>query len=179
MTRRLAKQPIGKQPLKKQLLSKQPLRKELSWVLLCILLGFWSTVFAQDNPVSVRIEAYIVSQVTAEDGSVTERFSESTTARPGQVVEYRVFATNNDATTLPAESVSVLGPVPDGSTYVDGSATPTSEQVRTEFSLDGKNFSKTPETTEGASAYRAIKWTLLGPLEPGQEERFIYRVTIN
>ena len=43
------------------------------------------------NPVSVRIEAYIVSQVTAEDGSVTERFSESTTARPGQVVEYRVF----------------------------------------------------------------------------------------
>ena len=157
----------------------QRLNKQVGWVLLSILLGFWNAGFAQDNPVSVRIEAYIVSQVTAEDGSVTERFSESTTARPGQVVEYRVFATNDDATTLPAKSVSVLGPVPDGSTYVDGSATATSEQVRTEFSLDGQDFNQTPETTEGASAYRAIKWTLLTPLEPGQEERFIYRVTIN
>ncbi len=157
----------------------QHVRKYMTWVLLSILIGFGSAGFAQDNPVTVRIEAYIVSQVTAEDGSATERFSESTTARPGQVVEYRVFATNNDATTLPAESVSVLGPIPDGSTYVDGSATPTSEGVRTEFSLDGEAYSEAPETTEGADAYRAVKWTLLGPLEPGQEERFIYRVTIN
>ena len=162
-----------------QRLAKQPTRKPLSWVLLSILIGFWSTGFAQDNPVSVRIEAYIVSQVTAEDGSATERFSEATTARPGQVVEYRVFATNNDVTTLPANVVGVLGPIPEGTTYIDGSATPTSEQVRTEFSLDGKTFSKAPETTEGPSAYRAIKWTLLTPLEPGQEERFVYRVTIN
>lgn len=167
------------QRLNRQPMRKQPLRKRVSWVLLSILMGFWSTGLAQDNPVSVRIEAYIVSQVTAEDGSVTERFSESTTARPGQVVEYRVFATNDDATTLPAESVSVLGPIPDGSTYVDGSATPTSEQVRTEFSLDGQAFSSAPETTEGPSAYRAIKWTLLTPLEPGQEASFSYRVTIN
>ena len=157
----------------------QRLGKYMKWVLLSILVGFWSAGFAQDNPVSVRIEAYIVSQVTADDGSVTERFSESTTARPGQVVEYRVFATNGDATTLPAESVSVLGPIPDSSTYVDGSATPTSDGVRTEFSLDGEAFSATPETAEGPTAYRAIRWTLLIPLEPGQEERFVYRVTIN
>ena len=154
-------------------------RKYMKWMLLSILVGFWSVGFAQDNPVSVRIEAYIVSQVTADDGSVTERFSESETARPGQVVEYRVFATNNDDTTLPTESVSVLGPVPESSTYVPDSATSTSERVRTEFSLDGETFSAAPETTEGPTAYRAIKWTLLVPLEPGQEERFAYRVTIN
>lgn len=144
-----------------------------------LLLSTSATVFAQDNPVTVRIEAYIVSQVTAEDGNVTERFSESTTARPGQVVEYRVFATNTDETTLPAESVSVVGPVPDSSTYVDGSATTTSERVRTEFSLDGEAFSEAPETTEGPTAYRAVRWTLLVPLEPAQEEQFVYRVTIN
>ncbi len=159
------------------------LQRQFRWVrlgiLVGVLVGSWSTGFAQDNPVSVRIEAYIVSQVTADDGSVTERFSESTTARPGQVVEYRVFATNNDVTTLPAESVSVLGPVPESSTYVPDSATSTSERVRTEFSLDGETFSAAPETTEGPTAYRAIKWTLLVPLEPGQEERFVYRVTIN
>lgn len=147
-------------------------------LLIVLLLSMLGAVFAQDNPVSVRIEAYIVSQVTAEDGSVTERFTESSTARPGQVVEYRVFATNTDETTLPPESVSVLGPVPDSSIYVDGSATPTSERVRTEFSLDGETFSEAPETTEGASAYQAVRWTLLVPLEPEQEEGFSYRVTI-
>jgi len=147
--------------------------------LMVALLSVLGGVFAQDNPVSVRIEAYIVSQVTADDGSVTERFSESSTARPGQVVEYRVFATNNDATTLPAESVSVLGPIPDSSVYVDGSATPTSERVRTEFSLDSETYSEAPETTEGPTAYRAVRWTLLIPMEPEQEEAFTYRVTIN
>lgn len=147
--------------------------------LITALVSVLGTVFAQDNPVSVRIEAYIVSQVTADDGSVTERFSESATARPGQVVEYRVFATNNDATTLPPESVRVLGPIPESSTYVDGSATPTSERVLTEFSPDNETFSEAPETTEGPTAYRAVRWTLLVPMEPEQEEGFVYRVTIN
>jgi uncharacterized repeat protein (TIGR01451 family) len=148
-------------------------------LVMVLLLSILGMGFAQDNPITVRIEAYIVSQVTAEDGSVTERFTESTTARPGQVVEYRVFATNTDETTLPAESVSVLGPIPDSATYVDGSATPTSERVRTEFSLDGQTFSEAPETTEGPSAYQVVRWTLLVPLEPAQEEEFSYRVTIN
>ena len=150
----------------------------LSTLFLFVLLS--GAAFAQgDNPIEVRIEAYIVSQVTAEDGSVTERFSESSTARPGQVVEYRVFATNTDETTLPEESVSVNGPIPDSSTYVPGSATPSSEEVRTEYSLDGEAFSEAPETTEGETAYRAVRWTLLTPLEPQQEEQFVYRVTIN
>ena len=203
-------------------------------MLLSILLGFWSTGFAQDNPVSVRIEAYIVSQVTAEDGSVTERFSESTTARPGQVVEYRVFATNNDATTLPAESVSVLGPVPDGSTYVDSSAIngvgtgagdkncsdfasqdeaqaffesaggpendphqldadkdgkacdelgTSQNQASVEFSADGENFSKPPVTSDGVEVapteYKAVRWNIDIPMQPGQTMAFSYRVTIN
>lgn len=155
------------------------MQKRFFAVLLSSLLLFGAAFAQDDNPISVRIEAYIVSQVTADDGSVTERFSESSTARPGQVVEYRVFATNTDETTLPAESVTVLGPVPESSTYLDGSATPSSEAVRTEFSLDGETFSETPETTEGPSAYRAVRWTLLTPLEPGQEEGFSYRVTIN
>lgn len=90
-------------------------------LVMVLLLSMLGTGFAQDNPVTVRIEAYIVSQVT-EDGSVTERFTESTTARPGQVVEYRVFATNNGETTLPANTVSVLGPIPESATYVDSSA---------------------------------------------------------
>lgn len=148
-------------------------------LLLVVLLSIAGMVFAQDNPVSVRTEAYIVSQVTAEDGSVTERFSESSTARPGQVVEYRVFATNNDETTLPPESVTLRGSIPDSATYTEGSATPTSDRVLTEFSADEETFSEASEITEGSSAYQAVRWTLLIPLEPGQEEGFSYRVTIN
>lgn len=145
-----------------------------------LILFVFGLAFAQgDNPISVRIEAYVVSQVSADDGTSTERFTESTTARPGQVVEYRVFATNNDETTLPPDTVTVNGPIPEASTYVDGSATPSSESVRTEFSVDGEAFSEAPETTEGPAAYRAVRWTILTPLEPGQEERFVYRVTIN
>ena len=132
-----------------------------------------------DDPVSVTIGAFIVSQVSADDGSTTERFTEASTARPGQIVEYRVTATNNDETTLPAETVKINGPVPEASTYVDGSATPSSGEVLTEFSVDGEAFSEAPETTEGPSAYRAVRWTILTPLEPGQEDSFVYRVTIN
>ncbi len=149
---------------------------------LLIVLGFvaLSLAFAQgDNPIGVEIEAYIVSQVTGDDGNAQEEFSASTTARPGQVVEYRVTATNNDETTLPPDTVTVNGPIPAASTYVDGSATPSSDSVRTEFTVDGESYSDAPETTEGPSAYRAVRWTILTPLEPGQSEEFVYRVTIN
>lgn len=157
--------------------------KRPSYALLLSALLFLGFASAQgDNPISIRIEAYIVSQVTADDGTTEERFTESQTARPGQVVEYRVFATNQDATTLPAGTVSVVGPVPESSSYVDGSATPTSARVFTEFSADGETFSQPPvlegDTTVDPADYSTVRWTLQVPMEPQQEERFVYRVTI-
>jgi uncharacterized repeat protein (TIGR01451 family) len=135
-----------------------------------------------ENPIRIAIQAFIVSQVTAEDGTTEERLTESDTARPGQVVEYRVTATNQDPTTLPAGTVSVVGPIPEGARYVDGSATPSSQQVRTEFSADGQTFSEPPVLAGGAAVdpadYAAVRWTLLVPLEPQQEVRFVYRVVI-
>ena len=43
------------------------MQRRLLAVLLSTLLLF-GVAFAQDNPIEVRIEAYIVSQVTADDG---------------------------------------------------------------------------------------------------------------
>lgn len=76
----------------------------------------------------------------------------------------------------------MTGPIPEGASYVDGSATPSSQQVRTEFSADGQTFSEPPvlagETVVDPADYAAVRWTLLVPLEPQQEVRFVYRVVI-
>lgn len=149
--------------------------------LLCLV----GTAFAQ-NPVSIRLEIYIVSEVTTSDGTREERLSEATTARPGQVVEYRLFATNDGETTLPAGTVVIVGPVPEGTTYVENSTTPSSERVITEFSADGETFSEPPvligeeddRRLVAPSDYEAVRWTLLVPMEPGQEEVFFYRVLV-
>ena len=84
------------------------------------------------NPITFRSEIYIVSQVTAEDGSREERFTAATSAIPGQVVEYRIFATNAGETTLPAGRVQIFGPVQEGMSYVANSATPSSDRVLTD-----------------------------------------------
>ncbi len=150
-------------------------------------------VFAQDagqparqSPISLRTEIYIVSLVTRDDGTREERFSPATEAIPGQVIEYRIFATNTGETTLPAGSVQIYGPVENGMEYVSGSATPTSDRVLAEFSLDGAEFGTPPllvgtgESRRVAEPeeYKMIRWRLLVDLEPGQEAPFYYRVTL-
>ncbi len=153
-----------------------------------------TAVFAQtggengDQPVAVSVEAFVVSEVTGEDGNVQERFSTASTARPGQIVEYRLTVNNQEDTTLPAGTVVVTGPVPESTRYVEGSATPSSERVLSEFSADGETYSEPPVTGSGEgtggseavppSNYAAARWTLLVPMEPAQEEVFTYRVVV-
>ena len=146
-----------------------------------------TAAFAQDNPVDVRLEIYVVSEVTTDSGT-EERFVPATTARPGQVVEYRLYAVNIGETTLPAGTVIIIGPVPEGTTFVEDSATPSSERVLTEFSGDGgTTYSEPPVLVarDGNSVlveapdYSGVRWTLLAPLEPEAEETFSYRVMVD
>jgi uncharacterized repeat protein (TIGR01451 family) len=150
----------------------------------------FSTVFAQDDqPVSVKTEIFVVNQVTGADGAITEDLKPATTARPGQIVEYRLVAHNDSDTTLPAGTVIITGPVPGGTTFVPESATPKDERILTEYSADGTNFSDADSPVLSGSGdnrtvvdpkdYKAVRWTLLVPLEPGKEEPFVYRVTVN
>ncbi len=138
------------------------------------------------NDISFRSETYIVSRVTLEGGGTEERYSPATSAIRGQVVEYRIFATNTGETTLPAGQVQILAPIDAGMAFVVNSATPSSERLLTEFSIDGVDYSEPPLLVgEGddrrvaePGEYTMIRWTLLVPLEPGQEFAFVYRVTI-
>ena len=148
-------------------------------ILTLLLLG---GVLAQANdPVSVRLDIFVVSQVGGE-----ETFAEASTARPGQVVEYRLYARNEDETTLPAGSVVITGPIPEGTTFVANSAT-EDEQKLTEYSVADDSFGEPPLFIAGEDGarqiaaptdYRAVRWTLLEPLEPGSEVAFVYRVTV-
>lgn len=162
-------------------------------VLLIGFILFFTFVAAQSEPVTVKLEAYIVSTITKPDGSTEEQFTEAKEARPGQVVEYRVVVTNTSDETLPASNAMITGPIPATTTYIADSATPSSEGARLEFSADGgQTFSVPPvmimvkndqgqevEVEATPEQYTAARWTILQALEPKQELTFKYRVTVN
>ena len=142
---------------------------------------------APANPVAIDLEVYVVSQVTRDDGTREERFTEATEARPGQVVEYRLIVRNVSDETLPAGIVVVTGPVPEGTQFVAFSATPSDEGLLTEFSADrGTTFYETnvfvgqgeQRRIAEPTSYDAVRWTLLEEFEPGQERTLVYRVTV-
>ncbi len=159
--------------------------KAASVAILVLLLGL-AAAQSSASPITFRSEIYIVSEITLDDGSKEERFTAATEAIPGQVVEFRIFAKNSGETTLPAGRVNIYGPIQEGMEFVANSATPSSERILTEYSVDGENFSEPPLlVSDGESRhvavpteFTAVRWTLLVPMEPGQEEPFYYRVTI-
>lgn len=116
------------------------------------------------------------------DGS----FTRVETARPGETIEYRVTATNvGDVIYRPGTVVATV-PISDGVSYIEGTATPTSDGLRTAFSADGgRSFSEPPVAFAGGSRvappdeYDAIRWTFDIPFEPGQVERVSYRVRVD
>lgn len=149
------------------------------------------TAAAQDNPLEVKLEGYIVNVVTKEDGTQEEEFVAATEARPGQVVEYRVLVTNISSETLPASNALITGPIPNTTTYIADTATATSAEAQLEFSADGgATFAEKPmiekENDQGEKEmvealpeeYTAARWAILVPLAPQQTLTFTYRVTV-
>lgn len=160
-----------------------------SWLIpIIVALLFASPVLAQENPISVRVEIYIVSMVTRDDGAREERFEPATQARPGQIIEYRLVVRNISRITQPAGVVQLFGPVPAGTTFVPFSATQSGETRLTEFSADGgETFAEANVFIEvdgdraiaDPTEYTTVRWTLLEELEPDVERVLRYRVTVN
>jgi uncharacterized repeat protein (TIGR01451 family) len=139
------------------------------------------------NPVLVGMEIYIVSQVTRDDGTREDRFTQATEARPGQTVEYRLLVRNVSEETLPPGIVVITAPVPEGTEYVPNSATPGTEVLLTEYSADdGSTFAETnvfigsgsQRTIADPTAYTTVRWTVLQEMEPGAELTLVYRVVV-
>jgi uncharacterized repeat protein (TIGR01451 family) len=162
------------------------------WFLLSIVTqGIVTQVIAQDSPLEVTLEGYIVSVITQDDGTTEEQFSAATTARPGQTVEYRVVVTNTGNEPLPGGNALITGPVPAAMDYLADTATPASDTAMLEFSADGgQSFSEKPmvmktndkgqeELVEVLPAeYTAARWMILQALAPQETLTFNYRVTV-
>lgn len=164
-------------------------------VWLTVLLLLAGALAQESKPVEVTLEAYLVTEVTAQDGTVEETFTEATEARPGQTVEYRVTVSNNSEETLPVGTVVVTGPVPGSTFYLAGTAgtaADASETFKTEFSADGgESFSELPvmitvtndsgdeeEVVADPADFSAVRWTLLEALAPDATRTFTYRVEV-
>ena len=169
-----------------------------TWVFLFALVVAWAATgwaAAQAEPVTVTLEAFVVTTVTQDDGTVTETFTAAAEARPGQVVEYRVLVRNDGAETLPAGAVVVAGPVPATTAYLADTAS-GGDLVTTEFSAelaaDGSPvfmaapvmMTVTNEAGEqkrvvaNPDQYTGVRWTLQEALPPGAQHNLVYRVEV-
>ncbi len=157
-----------------------------------ILLFLGCLALAQTGePLNVSLEAYVVTVITNDDGSKEEQFSKASTARPGQIVEYRLVVVNNSNETLPGGNAYITGPVPASTDYLAETATAPSDKARLEFSADGgvtfadkpmvmkKNEQGEEELVEvKPEEYTDARWQLLQALAPQETLTFSYRVTV-
>ena len=175
-----------------------------AWLLVLVATPF---ARAQADAIVFAVEIVRVDLVRGEDGEIEERFVPVDEAIPGEVIEYRVTARNDGDIIYRPGTVVVTLPIGEGLAYLEGTATPSSERLVTEFSADGGvTFSEPPVliteapsgedadaedgTTEGAdpdaserraadpSEYDHIRWTFSVPFEPDQEELLVYRVEV-
>ena len=146
---------------------------------------------ADPDPVSVELTAFVVTEVVLDDGRVTEEFAEAQAVFPGQVIEYRLTATNRSGAILPAGRLALVGPVPAETRYLADSATATGPDGRLEASLDGEAFAEPPllvtetdaegrevEVEADPGDYRALRWVVLRALQPDEEIVLRYRVVV-
>ena len=140
----------------------------------------WLTAVAHaDNSVTVQLTA---KRVTKAQGH--ESLTPAEQARPGETLEYRAVYRNDGA--AEARHLAATLPIPRGTTYVPGSASPAGVQA----SLDGSKFAAVPLTrvVRGAdgrevvrevpvSEYRALRWPL-GSLASRQTRAVTARVRI-
>lgn len=107
-----------------------------------------------------------IQRVAGDDaGRGMEMLETVTDVRPGDVIRYTIVFENQSAQDVAAGSVVITNPLPDGTVYLDGSA--TGERTRVSFSVDGESFGEpgTLMITDGngtrratAADYRSIRW---------------------
>ena len=133
------------------------------------------------KPVEVTLSVFQVSKVA--DGKEALRSADK--ASPGDTLEYQTLHKNNGK--LAIKSLTATLPLPEGISYIPGSAKPANPQA----SLDGKTFAAMPLKTTVKNAqgkseerlvpyadYRALRWTL-GELPANDQATVSARALVN
>lgn len=133
--------------------------------------------------VTSRLDAV---RVTMTEGG--ERFAPAKRAKPGETVEYRLTYRND--TDGPVTGFVALGPVPEGTAFVPGSASADRDAVL-EASAPGVAWATPPlvrevrradgttdRVTVDPSEYDAVRWRLTAAMPAGAELGARYRVAV-
>jgi uncharacterized repeat protein (TIGR01451 family) len=145
------------------------------------LVALPAAVWAQE-PISSRMDVHRVA--LAADGS--QRLESAAEVKPGDVLEYQIVYDN--AGSKPVSDLRINGPVPAGTSYVDGSAK-SSVRAQLKFSDDGgRTWSAAPlkraanigvaGETVPPELYSNVQWTAQEPLRPGVSQKYTYRVRV-
>ncbi len=155
--------------------------------LLLALTSFALAQTAKTKP-ELKLESFLVI-VDTKDGKTTERFEIASSANPGQILEYRVTATNNTAG--PVSSLNVELPIPKNTKYLEGSATNAPTVATLQASADNKRSfggvplkrkvlkeGKTVEELVNPNDYTNLRWVLKSPLQSKANLVFKARVKV-
>ncbi len=137
---------------------------------------------AETSPVKVTLTAWLVTKGAGGE----DVFTPAETARPGDLIEYRVESVNESGKPLKGQVLNL--PIPAGTTYVGGSAAPAAVQA----SIDGgKTFAPVPLMREvqkpgggtekvpvPLAEYRALRW-VVGIQATGQRAHVKARIKVD
>ncbi len=163
------------------------------WLLLSLII---SVAWAGQEVLRLELGSFRVVRVTTTEGKTVEKFEPAVSAAPGDVLEWRLQASNVSNKTL--YDVSLVIPIPKGTRYLPGSAEKLQLDEKTvvepEFSFDGgKTFARPPlykkiivivngikkekRLEVGPEEYTHARW-LLPLLTPGQTVRVRLRTIV-
>jgi len=134
--------------------------------------------------VELKTDIFKVVETQKENGTSKVEWVEAKSIIPGDKVGYRIHVENTG--TDAADNLVLNNPIPDNTVYVDNSARGANSKI--EFSVDGGKQYGLPEqlfiTREGkklpatAKDYTRVRWTLLSPLNTGEESSVQYVVQV-
>lgn len=150
---------------------------------LVLALGLAGTGTAAANQLAVQ-SLVEMETVTVVDGKKQVVRTPVTKAVPGSEIIFSVVFTNNS--TKPASNVALVNPVPEGTTYVAGSA--EAPGVTVTYSVDGGKVYGAPEKLvvkeQGESRpaiakdYTHIRWVFKDALQPGKKGQASFRAVL-
>ncbi|MEJ2089698.1 MAG: hypothetical protein P8Y69_14740 [Gammaproteobacteria bacterium] len=135
-------------------------------------LGALAATWMMLSPASAMSEVVLSTSVARVGGQTSSDPAQG--VYPGDVLRYTITISNEGTLAARAGSVVVTNPLPEGTEYVDGSASGAGTVVT--FSVDGETFAPSGGLLVGqagsgraatAADYRSIRWTYQRQLAAG------------